>query len=92
VALIDSKRIVHGATATHGQGHPRHGLSYRKSASLGGFARIHAEANEAALARIAQLVDETGSRRLSASRTTPTRSRRRGSWARQEAEVERKAA
>jgi glycine/D-amino acid oxidase-like deaminating enzyme/nitrite reductase/ring-hydroxylating ferredoxin subunit len=63
VALIDSKRIVHGATGyTTAKVTSGHGSSYRKIRQAFGEdgARIYAEANEAALAQIARFVDEDG--------------------------------
>jgi glycine/D-amino acid oxidase-like deaminating enzyme/nitrite reductase/ring-hydroxylating ferredoxin subunit len=63
VALIDSKRIVRGATGyTTAKVTSGHGSSYRKIRQAFGEegAGIYAEANEAALARIAQFVDEGG--------------------------------
>jgi glycine/D-amino acid oxidase-like deaminating enzyme/nitrite reductase/ring-hydroxylating ferredoxin subunit len=63
VALIDSKRIVHGATGyTTAKVTSGHGSSYRKIRQSFGEdgARIYAGANEAGLARIAQFVDEDG--------------------------------
>jgi glycine/D-amino acid oxidase-like deaminating enzyme/nitrite reductase/ring-hydroxylating ferredoxin subunit len=63
VALIDSKRIVHGATGyTTAKVTAGHGLSYTKikdSFGVGG-ARTYAESNLAALERIAQFVEEDG--------------------------------
>jgi glycine/D-amino acid oxidase-like deaminating enzyme/nitrite reductase/ring-hydroxylating ferredoxin subunit len=63
VALIDSKRIVRGASGyTTAKVTSGHGASYSKIRKAFGQdgARTYAEANEAALARIAQLVEEDG--------------------------------
>jgi glycine/D-amino acid oxidase-like deaminating enzyme/nitrite reductase/ring-hydroxylating ferredoxin subunit len=63
VAVIDSRRIVHGATGyTTAKVTSGHGSRYRKIRQAFGDdgARLYAEANEAALARIAQFVDEDG--------------------------------
>jgi glycine/D-amino acid oxidase-like deaminating enzyme/nitrite reductase/ring-hydroxylating ferredoxin subunit len=96
VALIDSKRIVHGATGyTTAKVTSGHGSSYRKIRQAFGEdgARIYAEANEAALARIAQFVDEDGiecdfERKPS---YVYAESAEEVAQLRQEAEVERKA-
>src|SRR5215203_4385185 len=61
VALLDSKRIVHGASGyTTAKVTSGHGASYAKIRKAFGEdgARTYAEANEAALARIAQFVEE----------------------------------
>jgi glycine/D-amino acid oxidase-like deaminating enzyme/nitrite reductase/ring-hydroxylating ferredoxin subunit len=61
VALIDSKRIVHGASGyTTAKVTSGHGASYSKIRKAFGQegARTYAEANEAALERIAQFVQE----------------------------------
>lgn len=63
VALLDSRRIVQGATGyTTAKVTAGHGASYSKIRK--GFgedgARIYAKANEAALERIAQFVEEDG--------------------------------
>jgi glycine/D-amino acid oxidase-like deaminating enzyme/nitrite reductase/ring-hydroxylating ferredoxin subunit len=63
VALIDAKRIVQGASGyTTAKVTSGHGSSYRRVRQAFGEdgARTYAEANEAALARIAQFVDEDG--------------------------------
>src|ERR671911_2957333 len=63
VALLDSKRIVHGASGyTTAKVTSGHGASYAKIRKTFGEdgARTYAEANEAGLARIAQFVDEDG--------------------------------
>ena len=63
VALLDSKRIVHGATGyTTAKVTAGHGLGYTKIRKTFGEdgARTYAEANQAALERIAQFVDEDG--------------------------------
>src|SRR5215207_2520272 len=63
VALLESKRIVHGATGyTTAKVTSGHGLGYTKIRK--GFGeegvRTYAQANEAALQRIAQFVEEDG--------------------------------
>ncbi|MDQ3777622.1 MAG: FAD-dependent oxidoreductase [Actinomycetota bacterium] len=63
VALLESKRIVRGATGyTTAKVTAGHGLGYtqirRKHGEDG--ARVYAEANQAAIERIAQFVDEDG--------------------------------
>ena len=63
VALLDSKRIVHGASGyTTAKVTSGHGASYGKIRKAFGEegARIYAEANQAALERIAQFVEEDG--------------------------------
>jgi glycine/D-amino acid oxidase-like deaminating enzyme/nitrite reductase/ring-hydroxylating ferredoxin subunit len=63
VALIDSKRIVRGASGyTTAKVTSGHGASYSKIRKAFGpdGVRTYAEANEAALARIAQFVEEDG--------------------------------
>jgi glycine/D-amino acid oxidase-like deaminating enzyme/nitrite reductase/ring-hydroxylating ferredoxin subunit len=63
VALLESRRIVHGATGyTTAKVTSGHGLGYTKIREAFGEdgARIYAEANQAALDRIAQLVEEDG--------------------------------
>jgi glycine/D-amino acid oxidase-like deaminating enzyme/nitrite reductase/ring-hydroxylating ferredoxin subunit len=63
VALIDSRRIVRGATGyTTAKVTAGHGLSYTKIRDAFGAdgARTYAEANLAALERIAQFVEEAG--------------------------------
>jgi glycine/D-amino acid oxidase-like deaminating enzyme/nitrite reductase/ring-hydroxylating ferredoxin subunit len=63
VALLDSKRIVHGATGyTTAKVTSGHGASYSKIRKAFGEdgARTYAQANEAALDRIASFVDEDG--------------------------------
>jgi glycine/D-amino acid oxidase-like deaminating enzyme/nitrite reductase/ring-hydroxylating ferredoxin subunit len=63
VALLDSKRIVHGATGyTTAKVTSGHGASYSKIRKAFGEegARTYAQANEAALDRIARFVDEDG--------------------------------
>ncbi|HEU6445517.1 MAG TPA: FAD-dependent oxidoreductase [Gaiellaceae bacterium] len=63
VALLDSKRIVHGATGyTTAKVTSGHGLGYTKVRKAFGEegARTYAEANQAALERIAGLVGEDG--------------------------------
>jgi glycine/D-amino acid oxidase-like deaminating enzyme/nitrite reductase/ring-hydroxylating ferredoxin subunit len=63
VALVESKRIVHGAsgytTAKVTSGHGASYSSIRKGFGEDG-ARLYAQANEAAIARIAQFVEEDG--------------------------------
>jgi glycine/D-amino acid oxidase-like deaminating enzyme/nitrite reductase/ring-hydroxylating ferredoxin subunit len=96
VALLDSKRIVRGAsgyttakvTSGHGSGYSK----VRKGFGKDG-ARIYAEANEAAIERIAQFVDEDGidcdfERKPN---YVYAESREDVEQLRQEAEVERKA-
>jgi glycine/D-amino acid oxidase-like deaminating enzyme/nitrite reductase/ring-hydroxylating ferredoxin subunit len=63
VALVESKRIVHGATGyTTAKVTAGHGLGYSKIAKEFGEdgARTYAAANQAALERIVQLVEEDG--------------------------------
>ncbi len=63
VALLDLKRIVHGATGyTTAKVTSGHGLGYSKIREAFGEdgARIYAEANQAALEQIAQFVEEDG--------------------------------
>ena len=63
VALVESKRIVHGASGyTTAKVTSGHGAGYSKIRKAFGEdgARIYAQANEAALARITQFVDEDG--------------------------------
>lgn len=63
VALLDSKRIVHGATGyTTAKVTSGHGLGYTKIRKAFGEdgAQTYAQANQAALERIAQFVDEDG--------------------------------
>jgi len=63
VALIDSKRIVRGATGyTTAKVTAGHGLSYTKIKDAFGTegAKVYAESNLAALERIAQFVEEDG--------------------------------
>ncbi|HEU4942451.1 MAG TPA: FAD-dependent oxidoreductase [Gaiellaceae bacterium] len=63
VALLESRRIVHGATGyTTAKVTSGHGLGYTKIRRAFGEdgARTYAEANQAALERIAELVDEDG--------------------------------
>ncbi|MGH3080093.1 MAG: FAD-dependent oxidoreductase [Gaiellaceae bacterium] len=96
VALLDSKRIVRGATGyTTAKVTAGHGASYSKIRK--GFgedgARTYAEANEGALERIAQFVDEDG---LDCDFERKTNyvyaeSEEEVAQLRQEAEVERKA-
>jgi glycine/D-amino acid oxidase-like deaminating enzyme/nitrite reductase/ring-hydroxylating ferredoxin subunit len=96
VALLDSKRIVHGASGyTTAKVTSGHGASYSKIRK--GFgedgARTYAQANEAAIERIAQFVDEDGidcdfERK---SNYVYAESDEEVSQLRQETEVERKA-
>jgi glycine/D-amino acid oxidase-like deaminating enzyme/nitrite reductase/ring-hydroxylating ferredoxin subunit len=96
VALLDSKRIVHGASGyTTAKVTSGHGASYSKIRK--GFgedgARTYAQANEAALERIAQFVDEDGidcdfERKAN---YVYAESEEEVAQLRQEAEVERKA-
>jgi glycine/D-amino acid oxidase-like deaminating enzyme len=63
VALLDSKRIVHGATGyTTAKVTSGHGASYSKIRKAFGEegAETYAQANEGAIERIAQFVDEDG--------------------------------
>src|SRR5215210_4846376 len=63
VALLDSKRIVNGATGyTTAKVTSGHGIGYTKISKAFGEdgARTYAAANEAALERIAQFVEEDG--------------------------------
>jgi glycine/D-amino acid oxidase-like deaminating enzyme/nitrite reductase/ring-hydroxylating ferredoxin subunit len=63
VALLDAKRIVHGATGyTTAKVTSGHGLGYTKIRKAFGEdgARTYAVANQAGLERIAQFVDEDG--------------------------------
>jgi glycine/D-amino acid oxidase-like deaminating enzyme/nitrite reductase/ring-hydroxylating ferredoxin subunit len=96
VALLDSKRIVHGATGyTTAKVTSGHGSSYSKIRK--GFgedgARTYAQANEAALERIAQVVDEDGIDCDFERKTNYVyaESQEEVAQLRQEAEVERKA-
>jgi glycine/D-amino acid oxidase-like deaminating enzyme/nitrite reductase/ring-hydroxylating ferredoxin subunit len=96
VALLDSRRIVHGATGyTTAKVTSGHGASYSKIRKAFGEdgAGTYAEANEAALDRIARFVDEDGidcdfERRAN---YVYAESDEEVSKLRQEAEVERKA-
>jgi glycine/D-amino acid oxidase-like deaminating enzyme/nitrite reductase/ring-hydroxylating ferredoxin subunit len=96
VALLDSKRIVHGATGyTTAKVTAGHGASYSKIRK--GFGedgtRTYAQANEAALERIAQYVEEDRIDCEFERRTNYVyaESEDEVSRLRQEAEVERKA-
>ncbi|HKF15125.1 MAG TPA: FAD-dependent oxidoreductase [Gaiellaceae bacterium] len=96
VALLDSKRIVHGATGyTTAKVTSGHGASYSKIRK--GFGeegvRTYAQANEAALQRIAQFVEEDGIDCEFERRTNYVYAESEDEVAqlRQEAEVERKA-
>jgi glycine/D-amino acid oxidase-like deaminating enzyme/nitrite reductase/ring-hydroxylating ferredoxin subunit len=96
VALIDSRRIVHGATGyTTAKVTSGHGASYSKIRK--GFgeegARIYAQANEAAVERIARFVEEDGIDCEFERRTNYVYAESEDEVAqlRQEAEVERKA-
>jgi len=63
VALLESKRIVHGATGyTTAKVTAGHGLSYTQIAKKHGEdgARLYAESNLAAIERVAQFVEEDG--------------------------------
>ena len=63
VALLESKRIVHGATGyTTAKVTSGHGLGYTKIKNAFGEdgTRIYAEANQAGLERIARFVEEDG--------------------------------
>ena len=63
VALVESKRIVHGATGyTTAKVSSGHGLGYTKIKNAFGEdgTRIYAEANQAGLERIARFVEEDG--------------------------------
>ena len=63
VALVESKRIVHGATGyTTAKVTSGHGLGYTKIKNAFGEdgTRIYAEANQAGLERIARFVEEDG--------------------------------
>jgi glycine/D-amino acid oxidase-like deaminating enzyme/nitrite reductase/ring-hydroxylating ferredoxin subunit len=96
VALLDSKRIVHGATGyTTAKVTSGHGASYSKIRKAFGEdgARTYAEANEAALDRIAGLVDEDGIDCDFERKTNYVYAETEDevSQLRQEAEVERKA-
>jgi glycine/D-amino acid oxidase-like deaminating enzyme/nitrite reductase/ring-hydroxylating ferredoxin subunit len=96
VALLDSKRIVHGATGyTTAKVTSGHGAGYstiRKGFGEGGT-RLYAEANQAALERIAQFVREDGIDCDFERKTNYVyaESEEEVSQLRQEAEVERKA-
>jgi glycine/D-amino acid oxidase-like deaminating enzyme/nitrite reductase/ring-hydroxylating ferredoxin subunit len=96
VALIEAKRIVEGATGyTTAKVTAGHGASYSKIRK--GFgedgARTYAQANESALARIAQFVDEDGIGCDFERRTNYVyaESQEEVTELRQEAEVERQA-
>jgi glycine/D-amino acid oxidase-like deaminating enzyme/nitrite reductase/ring-hydroxylating ferredoxin subunit len=96
VALIDSKRIVHGASGyTTAKVTAGHGASYTKIRK--GFGeegvRTYAEANEAALERIAEFVEEDGIECDFERKTNYVyaESEEEVAQLRQEAEVERKA-
>jgi glycine/D-amino acid oxidase-like deaminating enzyme/nitrite reductase/ring-hydroxylating ferredoxin subunit len=96
VALLDSKRIVQGASGyTTAKVTSGHGASYAKIRKAFGEdgARTYAEANEAGLARIAQFVEEDGiecefERRLN---YVYAESEQEVEQLRQEAEVQRRA-
>ena len=96
VALLDSRRIVHGATGyTTAKITSGHGASYSKIRK--GFgedgAGVYAQANEAALERIARFVEEDGIDCEFERRTNYVYAESEDEVAqlRQEAEVERKA-
>jgi glycine/D-amino acid oxidase-like deaminating enzyme/nitrite reductase/ring-hydroxylating ferredoxin subunit len=96
VALLDSKRIVHGASGyTTAKVTSGHGASYAKIRKAFGEdgARTYAEANEAGLARIAQFVEEDGLECDFERRPNYVyaESEQEVAQLRQEAEVERKA-
>jgi len=96
VALLDSKRIVHGASGyTTAKVTSGHGASYAKIRKAFGEdgARTYAEANEAGLARIAQFVEEDGIECDFERRPNYVyaESEQEVAQLRQEAEVERKA-
>jgi glycine/D-amino acid oxidase-like deaminating enzyme/nitrite reductase/ring-hydroxylating ferredoxin subunit len=96
VALIDSKRIVHGASGyTTAKVTAGHGASYTKIRKAFGEegARTYAEANRAALERIAQFVEEDGIECDFERKTNYVyaESEEEVTQLRQEAEVERKA-
>jgi glycine/D-amino acid oxidase-like deaminating enzyme/nitrite reductase/ring-hydroxylating ferredoxin subunit len=96
VALLDSKRIVHGATGyTTAKVTSGHGAGYstiRKGFGEEGT-RLYAQANQAALERIAQFVQEDGIDCDFERKTNYVyaESEEEVSQLRQEAEVERKA-
>jgi glycine/D-amino acid oxidase-like deaminating enzyme/nitrite reductase/ring-hydroxylating ferredoxin subunit len=96
VALLDSRRIVHGASGyTTAKVTSGHGASYSKIRK--GFgedgARTYAQANDAALERVAQFVDEEGIDCDFERKTNYVyaESEEEVAQLRQEAEVERKA-
>jgi glycine/D-amino acid oxidase-like deaminating enzyme/nitrite reductase/ring-hydroxylating ferredoxin subunit len=96
VALIDSKRIVRGASGyTTAKVTSGHGATYTKIRTAFGTdgARIHAEANEAALEWIGKLVEANGIRCDFERRTNYVYAETEDEVAqlRQEAEVQRQA-